>query len=81
MDNTSKIQQYAIQIKPLGTEDGGGFEALYPQLARSVGRLRNNTPGRPLLICAKRFRFSSKRCKHWSKTLPMPETSLLQDAA
>ena len=36
MDNANKIQQYAMQVRPLRTEEGGGFEALYPQLARSV---------------------------------------------
>ena len=36
MDNANTIQHYAIQVKFLSEEDGGGFEALFPQLARGV---------------------------------------------
>jgi antitoxin HicB len=36
MQNEQAIQRYSIQIKPLAEEDGGGFEALFSPLARSL---------------------------------------------
>jgi antitoxin HicB len=36
MKNEQTIREYAMQVKPLTDEDGGGFEALFPQLARSI---------------------------------------------
>lgn len=36
MKNTQTIQNYALQVKPLKEENGGGFEALFPQIARSL---------------------------------------------
>lgn len=36
MTNANVIENYAMQVKPLSKEDGGGFEALFPQLARGV---------------------------------------------
>ena len=36
MSNETLIKGYAIQVKPLTEEDGGGYEAPFPQLARSV---------------------------------------------
>jgi predicted HicB family RNase H-like nuclease len=36
MTNREKLSAYKLEITPLAEEDGGGFQALYPQLARSV---------------------------------------------
>src|SRR5947209_12010222 len=36
MKNEQAINGFAMQVKPLSEEDGGGFEALFPQLARSL---------------------------------------------
>lgn len=36
MKNEQAIQGFAMQVKPLLEEDGGGFEAHFPQLARSL---------------------------------------------
>ncbi len=34
--NQAMIASYSIQVSPLTEEDGGGFQALFPPLARSV---------------------------------------------
>ena len=36
MENEHVIRKYALQVKLLNEDDGGGFEALFPQLARSI---------------------------------------------
>ncbi len=36
MKNEQTINAYSMQVKPLLEEDGGGFEALFPQLVRSL---------------------------------------------
>jgi antitoxin HicB len=36
MNKADMINNYAIQVKPLTKDFGGGFEALFPQLARGV---------------------------------------------
>jgi len=36
MENEHVIRQYALQVKLLTEDEGGGFEALFPQLARSI---------------------------------------------
>lgn len=34
--NQAMVASYSIQVSPLTEEDGGGFQALFPPLARSV---------------------------------------------
>lgn len=36
MSNEAYIREYAINVRPLPKEGGGGFEALFPELTRSV---------------------------------------------
>lgn len=36
MTNREKLAAYRLEIVPLAKEDGGGFQALYPQLARTL---------------------------------------------
>ena len=34
--NRQKVQSYPIQVSPLAEDHGGGFQALFPPLARSI---------------------------------------------
>lgn len=36
MKNDQIIKDYAISVQPLKAEDGGGFQALFPQIARTL---------------------------------------------
>lgn len=36
MNNEQIIKGYAVSVQPLKTEDGGGFQALFPQIARTI---------------------------------------------
>ncbi len=36
MTNDQTIKSYKTEVHPLPDEDGGGYEALYPQIGRSV---------------------------------------------
>ncbi len=47
MTNQEKLAAYKVEIAPLSPADGGGYQALYPQLARTtVGY--GETPGQAL---------------------------------
>lgn len=35
-NNQARVAAYPIQVSPLTEEDGGGFQALFPPLARSM---------------------------------------------
>ena len=36
MNNQQIIMEYAVSVQPLKAEDGGGFQALFPQIARTI---------------------------------------------
>ena len=80
MDNTGKIQQYAIQVRPLRKEDGGGFEAHYPQLARSVVGY-GATPQEAVSDLCDAVPVFLEAIAALGQSLPTPEWAALQDAA
>ena len=80
MNNASTIQQYAMQVRPLRAEEGGGFEALYPQLARSIVGY-GVTPQEAVSDLCDAVPVFLEAIEAAGHTLPAPEWTALQDAA
>jgi len=80
MDNASKIQQYNIQVRPLRAEDGGGFEAHYPPLARSVVGY-GATPQEAVSDLCDAVPVFLEAIAALEQTLPAPDWTALKDAA